>query len=70
MPSVRVPVLSVHSMSMLPRFSIACSRLTSTPCAAIARAPRARLMLRIAGSNGLRPTASAMENISVSTSGR
>ena len=50
---------------------MALSRRTSTPCAAIALAPRARLMLRMAGSSsGLRPTASAIEKRSVSTSGR
>ena len=71
MPSVSVPVLSVQSTSMLPRFSMALSRRTRTPCADIALAPRARLMLRMAGSSsGLRPTARAIENSSVSTSGR
>ena len=70
-PSVSVPVLSVQSTSMLPRFSIALRCRTSTPCAAMLCAPRARLMLRMAGSSsGLRPTASAIANSSVSTSGR
>ena len=38
-PSVSVPVLSVHRTSMLPRFSMASSRRTMTPRFAIARAP-------------------------------
>ena len=70
-PSVSVPVLSVQSTSMLPRFSIALRRRTSTPWRAIICAPRARLTLRIAGSSsGLRPTASATEKSSVSMGGR
>ena len=40
-PSVRVPVLSVHSTSMLPRFSIASRRRTMTPLARHARGRRA-----------------------------
>lgn len=56
---------------MLPRFSIALRCRTSTPWRAISWAPRARLMLRIAErSSGLRPTASAIENRSVSSAGR
>ena len=56
---------------MLPRFSIAFRRRTSTPWRAIICAPRARLTLRIAGSSsGLSPTASATENSSVSIGGR
>ena len=56
---------------MLPRFSIAVRWRTSTPWRAIICAPRARLTLRIAGSSsGLRPTASATENSSVSMGGR
>ena len=40
-PSVNVPVLSVQRTSMLPRFSIALSRRTSTPrCAIIGRRAR------------------------------
>ena len=55
-PSVSVPVLSVQSTSMLPRFSIALRRRTITPRRAISAAPRARVTLRIAGSSsGLRP---------------
>ena len=56
---------------MLPRFSIAVRRRTSTPWRAIIEAPRDRLTLRIAGSSsGLSPTASAIENSSVSIGGR
>jgi hypothetical protein len=70
-PSVSVPVLSVHSTSMLPRSSIASSRLTITPRLTIARAPRASVTLTIAGSSsGERPTASATANSSDSSAGR
>ena len=56
---------------MLPRFSMAFSLRTSTPCEAMDRAPLARLTVNIAGSSsGLRPTANATENSSVSTGGR
>lgn len=44
-PSVRVPVLSVHRMSMLPKFSIDVRCLTMTLEEAIRLAPWARLML-------------------------
>ena len=70
-PSVSVPVLSVHSTSMLPRFSIAFSRRTITPRVAMTCAPLARFTARMAGSNsGLRPTARATEKSSVSIGGR
>ena len=49
LPSVRVPVLSVHSTSMLPKFSMAARRLTMTFCSAMRRAPCARLTLMMAG---------------------
>ncbi len=56
---------------MLPRFSIAASRLTITFCRAIRFAPWARLMLMIAGSNcGVSPTANASEKSSDSRTGR
>ena len=48
-PTVSVPVLSVHSVSMPPRSSIASSRRTSTPPRARRRAPRASDTLTIAG---------------------
>ena len=51
---------------MLPRFSIAFSRRTSTPCFAIKRAPRATLIVSTAGSSsGLSPTASAIAKASL-----
>jgi hypothetical protein len=56
---------------MLPKFSIELSRRTITPCAAISRAPRARVTLMMAGrSSGEIPTASAMAKSSASTCGR
>jgi len=70
-PSVSVPVLSVHSTLMLPRFSIASIRRHSMPPSASVCAARARLTPRIAGnSSGLSPTASASANSNVSTGGR
>ena len=70
-PSVSVPVLSVHRMSMLPRFSIASRRRTMTPRRPMARAPADRVTLMIAGnSSGDRPTASATANRSDSITGR
>ena len=66
-----VPVLSVHSTVMAPKSSMASRRLTMTFSAAIRRAPADRLTLTMAGSScGVRPTASASENSSESTSGR
>ena len=50
-PSVNVPVLSEQSTSMLPKFSIAAKRFTTTRWRAMRRAPWARLTLMIAGSN-------------------
>ena len=71
MPAVSVPVLSVHRMFMLPRFSMASRRRTMTPSLAMARAPAARVTLMMAGSSsGDRPTASATANSADSTSGR
>ena len=56
---------------MLPRFSMASSRRTKTPRAAMARAPADSVTLTIAGnSSGDRPTASATANSSDSVSGR
>ncbi len=70
-PSVRVPVLSVNSTSMLPRSSIVTSRLTSTRLRASARDPVDRLTLTIAGSScGVIPMAIARQNRSASSSGR
>ena len=60
-PCVSVPVLSVHSTSIAPKFWIALSCLTMVFSRAIAMAPRARLALTIIGSiSGVRPTAMAM----------
>ena len=71
LPWVRVPVLSVQRTVTLPRFWMAGRRLTRTPCALRARAPRVRLRVTIAGSSsGVRPTARAMEKSSASNSGR
>ena len=70
-PSVSVPVLSVHRISMLPRFSIASSRRTMTPRRAMARAPAERVTLTIIGnSSGDIPTASATANKRDSINGR
>ena len=69
-PSVSVPVLSVHRMSMLPRFSMASSRRTMTPRLLMARAPAESVTLMIAGSSsGERPTARATANSSDSIAG-
>ncbi|KWV86257.1 hypothetical protein PFLmoz3_04229 [Pseudomonas fluorescens] len=60
---VRVPVLSVHSTSIEPKFWIALRRLTTTLRLAMAVAPLARLALTIIGSiSGVRPTATARAN--------
>mmetsp|Transcript_37512 Transcript_37512/g.87391 ORF Transcript_37512/g.87391 Transcript_37512/m.87391 type:complete len:373 (-) Transcript_37512:1648-2766(-) len=65
---VRVPVLSVHSTSMAPRFWIAFRRLTITWTRDIARAPLARLTVTIIGSiSGVSPTATANANNSASS---
>ena len=70
-PAVSVPVLSVHSTSMLPRFSIEFSRRTITPSFAMRLAPCDRVMLTMAGSSsGVRPTASARANSSEAMAGR
>ncbi len=56
---------------MLPRFSIASRWRTITPRRAIARAPRARVTLTMAGrSSGEMPTARATANSSDSIAGR
>ena len=66
-----MPVLSVHSTSMLPKFSMDASRRTMTPARAMACEPLARLVLMMAGSScGVRPTASATENSKESSGGR
>ena len=70
-PSVRVPVLSVHKTSMLPKFSKASRRRTITPSLAMARAPAESVTVTIAGSNsGVMPTASATAKSNDSTMGR
>ena len=59
--SVIVPVLSVHKMSMAPRFWMADSFLTITFSLASFCAPLARFELTIIGSiSGVKPTATAM----------
>ncbi len=64
---VRVPVLSVQSTSMAPKFWIALRRLTTTLRRDIATAPLARLALTIIGSiSGVRPTATARANMNAS----
>ena len=69
-PAVSVPVLSVHSTSMLPRFSIEFSRRTITPSLAMRLAPCERVMLTMAGSSsGVSPTASASANSSEAIGG-
>ena len=70
-PSVSVPVLSEQRTVMLPRFSIEASRRTMVFSAAIREAPCARFTATMAGrSCGVRPMASASENISDSSTGR
>ena len=65
-----VPVLSVHSTSMLPKFSMEFRRRTITPRLAICCAPWESVMLMMAGrSSGVRPTASASAKSSESISG-
>ena len=55
---------------MLPKFSMALKRRTITPRSAIRWAPRASVMLKMAGSSsGVRPTAKAMANSSDSMAG-
>ena len=62
-PSVSVPVLSLHSTSMVPRFSIADRCLTITLPWAMRSAPAASVTVIIIGRNsGVRPTASASAN--------
>ena len=58
--SVKVPVLSVHRMSMLPKFCIDASRFTMTPFLDIAIAPFERFTETMRGSSsGVIPTANA-----------
>ena len=65
---VSVPVLSVHSTSMAPKFWIELRRLTMTLRRDIASAPLARLTVTIIGSiSGVRPTATATANSSASS---
>ncbi len=60
MSIVSVPVLSVHSTSIAPRFWIALIRLTMTFFLPIATAPFDRQTVTIIGSiSGVRPTATA-----------
>lgn len=60
---VSVPVLSVHSTSMAPKFWMAFRRLTTTLRRAMATAPLARLDDTIMGSiSGVRPTPTARAN--------
>ena len=64
---VSVPVLSVHSTSIAPKFWIALRRLTMTFFFDIAMAPLARLTVTIIGSiSGVSPTATATANSSAS----
>ncbi len=58
-----MPVLSVHSTSIAPKFWIALSCLTTTLRRLIASAPLARLAVTISGSiSGVRPTATEIAN--------
>ena len=67
-PAVSVPVLSLHRMSMLPRFWIAERCFTITFSRAIWIAPCASVTVVIIGRNsGVRPTASATEKSSDSS---
>ena len=69
--SVSVPVLSVHSTSMLPRSWIAPSRFTITCAFAMRMAPRASVTEMIIGSSsGVSPTARATANRKLSSQGR
>ena len=57
---VKVPVLSVQSTSIAPRFWMALSRLTMTFFLPMATAPLVRQTVTIIGSiSGVRPTATA-----------
>ena len=65
---VSVPVLSVHSTSMAPKFWIASSRLTMTLRRDITTAPRASVEVTIIGSiSGVSPTAMDSANSSASS---
>ena len=69
--SVRVPVLSVQSTSIDPRFWMAPSRLTITRRLAIRIAPRESVTeMTMGSSSGVRPTASAIANRKESSNGR
>ena len=68
---VSVPVLSVHRIVMAPRSWIDARRFTITLRAAMRSAPRDSVTVVIIGSSsGVRPTASATENSSDSSTGR
>ena len=68
MSCVSVPVLSVHSTSIAPKFWMASSRLTMTFLRDMATAPLARLAVTIIGSiSGVRPTATDSANRNAST---
>ena len=65
---VSVPVLSVHSTSIAPKFWIASSRLTITCLRDSASAPLARFIVTSMGSiSGVSPTATALANSSASS---
>ncbi len=65
---VRVPVLSVHSTSIAPKFWMDGSRLTTTFFLAMVSAPFARFTVTIMGSiSGVRPTAMERPNRRAST---
>ena len=65
---VRVPVLSVQSTSMAPRFWMASSRRTMTFLRAMKAAPRTRLAETTVGSiSGVRPTATDRAKSAAST---
>ena len=63
MSCVSVPVLSVHRMSIAPKFWIASSRLTTTFLRASRTAPLASVEVTIIGSiSGVSPTATESAN--------
>ena len=71
MPSVSVPVLSVHSTSIAPRSWTAERRFTMTRCRVSRIAPRESVTETIIGSSsGVSPTASATANRNDSNTGR
>ena len=65
---VSVPVLSVQSTSIAPKFWMALRRFTIVLCRDIATAPLARFVVTIIGSiSGVSPTATARANSSASS---